>query len=209
MGTIFNSSNKYAGFFQAFSGGEAAIRISRATGGNTTVSADAGDGFMVSQYQVRFERGVSTQRFLNMSEIVAMLGIGNGVVELTGLVGSIESFERLLTGSTSGEEDICNQLTIEITPSSSYSKCTDNRTSATSYKGTIRCSGGIVRGIALGGTIDQQGIMMQTGSVTIQFTQLDIDGTSTSSGDMVQNVVSAVTNAAANAILGEPEEDPQ
>ena len=174
MSTIFNSSNTYAGFYQTYTGGEAAIRISRSAGGAAVeVDADAGNGFMVSQYQATFQRQVGQLRFLNMKEIVGTLGAGQGTVTLTGLVGRLEDFEKLLLGSSNDTEDICNQLVIEITDMSSMVECTNGKSKKT--KGTIRCSGGIVQGIQLGGQIDASGVLMQTGNLTIQFTQLDIN----------------------------------
>lgn len=171
MSAIFNSTNQYAGYYQTFSGGDTAITIKRATGGEE-VDAKGGDGFMVSQYQVQFARNVNIQRFLNMEQAVAIVGAGQGTMQLTGLVGTLDAFQRLLLGSDNTKEDVCNQLTIEIKDASSFNKCVDNN--GTSQSGTIRCSGGIVQGIQLGGQIDQAGVLMQTGSLTIQFTQLDI-----------------------------------
>lgn len=193
MSTIFNSSNTYAGFYQTYAGGEAAIRISRSAGGTAVdVDSDAGDGFMVNQYRATFTRQVGQLRFLNMKEIVGTLGAGQGALTLTGLVGRLEDFEKLLLGSNNDTEDICNQLVIEITDMSSMVACTNGQ--ANKAKGTIRCSGGIVQGIELGGQIDASGVLMQTGNLTIQFTQLDINPKSTPKADINLPGVPAAEN---------------
>jgi hypothetical protein len=171
MSKVFNSTNQYAGFYQTFSGGDVAITIGRASGGSTRADSEAGEGFMVSQYAISFNRAVSTQRFLNMKEVVAILGAGQGTIQLSGLVGKLEAFQKLLMGSNNDKEDICNQLVVTITDASTMEKCSGGTPKA----GTIRCSGGIVQGIQLGGTMDNQGVLMQTGSVVIQFTQLEIN----------------------------------
>lgn len=173
MSKVFNSTNTYAGFYQTYSGNDAAITISRSNGGSS-VTADAleGEGFMVSRYAIKFQRNVSIQRFLNMNSVVGIIGAGNGAMQLDGLVGKLESFQRLLMGSNSDVEDICNQLTIEIKDNSSLVKCSDGKQVGST--GTIKCSGGIVTSIDLGGQIDQSGVLLQSGSLTVQFTQLEI-----------------------------------
>ena len=171
MSTIFNATNQYAGFYQAYSGTDTAITISRA-GYSQTVDAEDGEGFMVSQYEVVFQRNVGIQRFMNMKAAVANIGIGNGSMRLTGLVGRAEAFKKLLVGSDDNKEDICSQLTVQINEGSSFVSCTGNN--AANKAGAIKCSGGIVSGIQLGGQIDQAGVLLQTGSLTITFTGLEL-----------------------------------
>ena len=166
---VFNGTNKFAGYYQAFSGGKATVKIKRAND-NSEVSID--EGFMVNQYQIGASRGVVLNRFLNMDGAVAQVGTVNGSLTLNGLIGTVEGFKKLLGGNGS---DVCNQLVVNISASGGYTKCDENGMEIkVNGDAQFVISGGIVTGIALSGAIDQNGIMMQAGSVTIQFTQLEI-----------------------------------
>lgn len=168
---VFNGTNKFAGYFQAFSGGKAAIKIGRKSAG-TGSAID--EGFMVSQYQITAQRGVQLQRFLNVEGVVAQVGILNGGLSLSGLIGTAEGFKKLLGGDNNGN-DVCDQLTITITADSGYTKCDENGKATTVNKSAeFVVSGGIVTGVQLTGQVDQAGILMQTGNVTIQFTGLEL-----------------------------------
>ena len=167
---IFNSTNKISGFYQAFSGTKAAINIARASGGG---SVEAGAGFMVNRYSVSFGRNVSIQRFLNVKDNVAMVGTGTGTCRLEGLLGKLADFKRLLVG-TGSSEDICNQLILTIEDSSAFTKCSGDAAEKSSDKRLIKCSGGIITSITLGGQIDQAGVLMQTGSLDLTFTDLEL-----------------------------------
>lgn len=166
---IFNSAPNIAGYYQSFKGGNAVITLSR-QGSTTTADAKGGHGFMVSSYQVTFQRSVVLQRFLNMTDSAAIVGAGTGQAQLTGLVGTLDAFEELITGSTSGEEDICKALTMTINDSGGFTKC-DGGTAKSSE--SIECSNAIVTGIQLTGQIDANGVVMQTANLTLTFSTLE------------------------------------
>lgn len=167
---VFNGTNKFAGYYQAFSGGKATVKIKRAND-SSEVSID--EGFMVNTYNIAAGRGVVLNRFLNMDGAVAQVGTVSGSLSLSGLIGTVEGFKKLLGGE--GKSDVCNQLVITINAAGGYTQCNENGTE-TKVNGDAQfvISGGIVTNVNLSGAIDQSGIMMQTGSVAIQFTQLEI-----------------------------------
>ena len=172
--SIFNGTNEYAGFFESYRGGEAAVTITRGTGEGSAVD----EGFMVQQYQITAQRGVNTLRFLNMNKVVAQVGAVQGTCQLTGLVGTKEAFAKLLAGGSEGTaQDICDSLTVTIEASSGFNKCdsiTPGATMASPNPVKFIASGGIVSAVQITGQIDQNGVMLQTGTVSITFTKLEM-----------------------------------
>lgn len=169
---VFNSGNNIAGYFQTYKGGKAAISVFRKSKGGSGDSV--GSGFMVSQYNVAFQRAVALQRFLNLKDSVAIVGAGNGTIQLTGLVGKLEDFNELLGDSGDMSKDICDPLYVRITDSSSFAACEGTGADSANSSGDIICGNCIVTGVNLGGQIDQNGVIMQTGSLTLTFNELEI-----------------------------------
>lgn len=169
---VFNGTNKFAGYFQAFSGGKAAVKIKRANDASDAVTID--EGFMVNSYTIQAGRGLVINRFLNMDGAVAQVGNLTGTLQLQGLVGTVSGFKKLL-GGDSGNSDVCNQLVVTITASGGYTKCTETGEEIkVNSDAQFVIAGGFVSGFSLSGQIDQAGVMTQTGSVSMQFTQLEI-----------------------------------
>ena len=83
---VFNGTNKFAGYYQAFSGGKATVKIKRAND-SSEVSID--EGFMVNTYNIAAGRGVVLNRFLNMDGAVAQVGTVSGSLSLSGLIGTV------------------------------------------------------------------------------------------------------------------------
>ena len=172
--TIFNGSNTYAGFYEAFKGGEASVSIARGKGGN----ANIGNGFLVQQYVIQAQRGVNTLRFVNTTDLAAQIGALQGTCQLVGLIGTKADFTKLLTGGTAGNgdgSDVCSPVMVTIKGAGGYQKCDENGT-ATAADGSVTfvASGGIVTGVNITGQIDQNGVLMQQGTVTFTFTKLEI-----------------------------------
>ena len=167
MATIFNGTKEFAGYFEAFSGGKSAVKIGKA--------GDVGSGFMVSQYTATAARPVSMQRFMNVEGVVANIGTVQGTVQLTGLIGAKDDFIKLVESSNSG---VCGeQLTVEIDASSGFTKC--DSISGTEYEGgggetKIICSGAILSQIQLTGQVTQDGVVLQQGTLVLQFTALEV-----------------------------------
>jgi hypothetical protein len=169
---VFNGTNKFAGYYQAFSGGKAAVKIKRA---NDNTEATIDEGFMVNSYTISAARGVGLMRFMNTDGAVAQLGLLQGGLTLQGLVGTVEGFKKLLGGTSDNESDVCNQLVITISAAGGYTKCDETgKETKVNADAQFVLSGGIVTNVSLGGQLDTQGILTQTGSVTIQFTQFEI-----------------------------------
>lgn len=169
---IFNGTNKFAGYYEAFNGEKATVKIKRA---NSTSEESIDNGFLVNVYSIGATRGVVINRFMNLDGAVAQVGTLNGTLQLQGLIGTAEGFKQLLGGSTGGSNDVCNQLVITISAAGGYTKCDGNGNSTkVNEDATFVLSGGIVNQVAITGQVDQNGIMMQSGSVSVQFTQLEL-----------------------------------
>lgn len=169
MAVIFNGSNEYAGYFEAFKGGDAAVTIARGTKSETNV----GEGFLVQQYTIQAQRGVNNLRFLNTPKVAAQVGALQGTCQLVGLLGTKKQFENLLTGGTAGD-DICSPLVVTIKGSGSFQQCVDGKATASTNSITFVASGGIVQGVTVTGQVDQNGVLLQQGTVTFSFTKLEL-----------------------------------
>lgn len=173
--TIFNGSNTYAGFYEAFKGGDASVTIARGKGGN----ANIGNGFLVQQYTIQAARGVNTLRFVNTTDLAAQIGALQGNCQLVGLIGTKGDFTKLLTGGTAGNgdgSDVCSPITVTIKGAGGFQKCdASGKVVAAGDSVTFRASGGIVTGVNITGQIDQNGVLMQQGTVTFTFTKLEIE----------------------------------
>ena len=166
---VFGGTNVYAGYYEAYKGGEASVSISRGSGG----SANIGKGFLVQQYQIQAQRGVNILRFCNTTDLAAQVGALQGTCQLTGLIGTKEDFAKLLAGEGTGS-DICNPLTITINGQGGFQKCTQNGSESSDEAIEFIISGGIVSSFNITGQIDQNGVLMQQGTVTFTFTQLEL-----------------------------------
>ena len=183
---IFNGAPGIAGYIQSFDGGRALITIKRQNDTNTTgQTASAEEGFLVQQYQVQFQRGTQLQRFLNMKEAIAIVGAGQGTVTLTGLVGKLSAFEKLLAGSVQtgntnvngdvkmvGVHDVCNPVMITIKDANGYKSCKDP---LTGKDGEIICKNAIISAITFTGQVDANGTIMQQASLQATFNGLSVN----------------------------------
>ena len=166
---IFNGSDSYVGFINAASNEDVVVIISRAGGDSKKLSAS----FLVSDFQIGFQRGVALQTFLNVKGRVAMLGLPSGTIALAGLLGSADDFEEFLSSDV--ENDACQPLVITITASNGFTACKkDGSTDTSSKPCKFVCSGALVQSVNTTGRVDQNGIMVITANVQMQFTKMQL-----------------------------------
>ena len=165
MANIFNGSPQVGGVFEAFSDDKVMITIARAG-----ATADLDAGFLASGYRLNFQRNVSPRRFLNDTAAYYTVGFGVGTLQLDGLVGSKEAFDNLVSDENA---DICTPLTITVYPSF-FKKCADGKSVKTGTEGSLAyvCGNCIASNINLNGQVDQQGVVMNTGTLVFQIGSL-------------------------------------
>ena len=165
---VFNGSDSYVGFIQAYTGKNASVTISK-----NSSSKELTSSFLVDRFAIGFARNVSTRTFLNVSGRVAMLGLPQGTIDLSGLVGAADDFKEFLGTS---DNVACELLTITVDASNGYKSCEGNGNTTTSSKPVkFICSGALVDNIAMGGQSDgSSGISMVTASVRLVFTKLQL-----------------------------------
>lgn len=159
MSTIYNSSPAVHG---VFSGGSCGITISRKSGGST-LSA----GFLISGFDLRYGRQVSTQHHINVDGVTYMVGEAEGTLSISGLVGDKDAYTEILQ-SKSSDLDVCDPLTITITPNV-YTSC-----SLESKPAKFICQGCISNQLALVAQQMQGGMIVASGSIQFQFNGLEI-----------------------------------
>lgn len=199
---IFNGAPGIAGYIQSFDGGRALITIKRQFDANGKENTSPGDiasaeeGFLVQQYQVQFQRGTQLQRFLNMKEAIAIVGAGQGTVSLTGMVGKLSAFEKLLAGNVSsgtpaaqmkGTHDVCNPVMITIKDANGYRACKKSG-ELTGTDGEIICKNAIISSINFTGQIDANGTIMQQATLQATFNALDINAEKKNESDWKDHV---------------------
>lgn len=138
---------------------------------------DTQNGFIVQGYRAEFSRPLSFTRALNMPGQVAVLGFGSGTLELTGLVGEASAFKAL----TNASPEQCQFLYITINSGSGTQVChykdgVATETKAISTGTKIICTGGVVERVQLGMQSQDNGIIMQSGSVVMRITGMRIEG---------------------------------
>lgn len=194
---IFNGASNYAGYIQSWKGGRAAVRVIRAkdhtaeainnaltdlaNGGGKGISDGINDGFMISQYQITFQRTVQNQYFLNVPDAIAILGRGQGQLTLSGLVGKADALATLLgstpsttvgTGTTGTfVEDFCRPLCVMISGTTQMNDCKQEDTNAGAV---FLCGNVIIQQFAITGQTQADGAEMQSANLVGTFTRLDM-----------------------------------
>lgn len=182
---LFTGASKYAGYIESWRGGRASIKVYRGDKNSSTEGVGAKNGFLVNQYSLTYQRTVQNQYFLNVEDAVAILGRGQGQVQLTGLVGSAEALKKLL--STTGNEndaveDLCNPLIIEITGTTQMNSCADTQ-GLTSKPVTFICRNAIIQQFSIQGQLQAEGAEMQVANIAAQFTALEMKEEASSSNN--------------------------
>lgn len=177
MGTttnIFNGATKVSGVFEGFNGGKALLYFARGNFANNVNGAVAAgkkldQGFLVESYNIAFRRGVQPRRFLNDEGIYYNVGFGTGTIDLRGIVGKKEALDGILA---SGNNDICNPLTIVVFPNF-FSECKDNKAvDASNQSLAYVCGQCMAAQLGLGGNVDPQGITQNTGTLVFSIGSL-------------------------------------
>lgn len=163
MSTLYNSSPKVHG---VFSGGSCKITIERKTN-KKSLSA----GFLISGFRLSYRRSIQNQYHINTDGVTYMVGEAEGSLSLEGLVGDRDAYKNLLTADeTKGSMDVCDPLTITITPNS-LATCT----SSTGIKpAKFVCQGCVSNGLSLNASSGQGGLIIASGSLDFQFNGLEL-----------------------------------
>lgn len=170
---IFNGATKVSGVFEGFSGGKALLYFARGANINNIDSAVADSnkldqGFLVEAYTIDFRRGVQPRRFLNDDGIYYNVGFGTGAINLRGIVGKKTALDNILS---SGNDDICNPLTIIVFPNF-FSECADGKTNAGDQSLAYVCGQCMAANINLTGNVDPQGITQNGGTLSFNIGSL-------------------------------------
>lgn len=160
MSSIYNSSPAVQG---VFSGKDCSINISRKAG-SSTLSA----GFLISGFRLQYSRQVSAQHHINVDGVTYLVGEASGTLNLSGLVGDKDAYKEILQ-SNGSSLDVCDPLTITITPNS-YTSCG----SLTSNPAKFVCQGCVSSAIALDARELQGGMILVNGSIDFQFNGLEL-----------------------------------
>jgi hypothetical protein len=154
--------------------------LANGTGGGDIVDG-INDGFMISQYQITFQRTVQNQYFLNVPDAIAILGRGQGQLTLSGLVGKADALATLLGSTPSADgkkgtsgsfvEDFCHPLCIMISGTTQMNDCstTDKNAGA-----VFLCGNVIIQQFAITGQTQADGAEMQSANLVGTFTRLDM-----------------------------------
>lgn len=123
MSDIFGKSTGYAGFYGPEDSGDLELMIARGESGGTNVIAN--EGFLADGYTIDWGRAVSIKRVFNNDKPIAIVGHGQGTVNIQGLIGTKEGFEAIVGTSGSTKQDLCTPLTITIKSGSPYNSCSN------------------------------------------------------------------------------------
>lgn len=186
---IFNGTSTVGGVFEAFSNDKVMVSIARASTYNTNPNKgkNLDSGFLASGYRITFQRNVSPRRFLNNTATFFNLGYGTGTLQLDGIVGKKSAFDDLLTGKD--VDNVCDPLVITISPSF-YTECVEGKAKPnTNDSLKYICTNCIAQSVILNGQVDQQGIVMNSGTLVFQ-----IGGLKTSNEAANEGSKEVVTN---------------
>lgn len=147
------------------------VSIAISTGSGASDTNNPNQGFLVQRFQAAFMRPVQMQRMLNVPGRVAILGYGDGQLDLSGLVGTADGFNAL----TSADAAKCQFASITIRAGAGTQFCSTNGTTQDAGSPVIiRCEGSIMQGVTLGMSAETNGIMLQSGSVSYKIIKLSV-----------------------------------
>ena len=116
---IFNGVKGFSGFYKAYDGLLTAIAFQRA---NSMELLDS--SFLVESLQVNWNRSIQLNRVLNNTKPVAMVGIGNGSLTISGMIGTYVAFAGLIEDDS--KENICYPLSAVIASGTGFVGCTND-----------------------------------------------------------------------------------
>ena len=131
-------------------------------------SADT--ALLMDSCTVAFNRGVQRRYFLNQAGGAYLVGVGNGTLQVSGLLGSAESFGKLFGG-----DDICkNKRNVKLVLSG-MKQCDATTTKADA--GSIELKSVLPTGVSITASIQgQDGILYFNATATFTFTGMTITG---------------------------------
>ena len=163
---IFNGVEGFSGFFEAFSGEN--VTISFARGNATTDTIDTDAGFLVQSYNAQWTRPVSIDHVLNRKKPVALIGVGQGSLQIQGLVGTPDGLSKIMQAN-----ELCEPLTAIIRGAANFKACEGVGTGSGSC--VITLGNVLPQGIAISGSSQNQGINLQSANATFLFGSMSVE----------------------------------
>ena len=130
-------------------------------------------GFLVDRYVISWSRSVTTKRMFNMSGRLAIVGAGNGTLQLTGLVGAADEFEQLIQKTSS--QDICATPVCTILANNGFGVCQNGESTHTNDAVEIVCKGVLLGGITIDGQIADNSTLLTQGTLAFSISGVDIN----------------------------------
>lgn len=170
---VFSGNAGYAGFYgPSATGNDVTLTIARASQEGDGKNALANNGFLADTYSIQWGRAVNVRRVFNNNKPIAVVGFGQGTITLQGLIGTYEGFKTIIggdaSGSTEGNKDLCDPLTITVKGSGSYNACQADGGIASGTQGGVNfiLTGCLLSTINVTGQIEtQSGTLLQTANV--------------------------------------------
>lgn len=171
---IFNGVTGFSGFYNAFSGENVQITFARASANSDSIDIANGsnldEGFLVQQYTAQWQRPLAMERVLNRTKPVAMMGSGQGTLQLTGLVGTRDGITSLLQA-----DELCEPLVCIIRGAASFTDC-NNKETQSGNELIIKLTNVISDMITITGSSQQAGLQLQSATARFQFGGFSIEG---------------------------------
>lgn len=179
---VFSGNAGYAGFYgPSATGNDVTLTIARASKKSDGKNALANSGFLADAYNIQWGRAVDVRRVFNNNKPIAVVGFGQGTITLQGLLGTYAGFKTIIggdaTGSTDGNKDLCDPLTIEIKGSGAYNSCDGKGGVNAGTQGGVnfKLTGCLLSTIAVTGQIEtQSGMLLQQANVTFSIGGFEI-----------------------------------
>lgn len=163
---IFNGVEGFSGFFEAFSGDDVTISFARGNATPDTIDTDA--GFLVQSYTAQWTRPVTIDHVLNRKKPVALLGVGQGALQIQGLVGTPEGLAKIMQAN-----ELCEPLTAIIRGAANFKSCEGT---GTGNKSCVITLGNVLpQGITVSGSSQNQGINLQSANASFLFGSMSVE----------------------------------
>lgn len=140
---------------------------------NASAADQVGLGFMIDTYSINWSRPAIMKRMFNMSGRLAIVGAGNGVLQLSGLVGAADLFEKLI--SNTGGTNVCNMPVCTIDASSGFARCESGVETTETESVEIVCKGILLTQLTLTGQITDNSTLMTTANLGFLVSGVDIN----------------------------------
>lgn len=148
-------------------GGNGIITFSRAN----DATGDTSAALLISSASLQFARTVSRQFFLNVNGIAYLVGVGNGSLTLTGLLGKSSDFVSVFGVDL---DNPCGNLTTATLDVTGMTECTAGTSNKPANNGIITLGGLIPVSVAITASVQNDGLLFYSANATFQFSKLSM-----------------------------------